>query len=102
MGDLKSYAQLFHEFNELRRVMFELRCEAMRAKNSRLFYDVTSELDRISADIQAAGKPGRDPWKTAQDAKRRIAVVQKDIVAKTFATKQGHGDEAGTRIERIK
>ena len=46
--------------------------------------------------MQAARKPGSDPWKTVQEAKRKVVVIQKDVIVRTSAATHGHGHEAGT------
>ena len=101
-ADFRSRAGVCQEFSELRRILFDVRCEAMRAHDPKLFCVVTSELDRVQAEILAAGRAGKDPWSVAQDAKRRIAVVRKNIALTGSVTKQGHGNEAGTQKETVK
>jgi hypothetical protein len=92
---------MMKEFEELQRIMYQLRCEVTRAEDGKLFSDVTSKLDRIYADVQAAGRGGRNPWKTVQDAERKIGDIQKEVLVKGSHHMSSHGNEAGTRKEMV-
>ena len=97
-GAIASRGNAQKEFEELMRIMVGLRCEVTRRNDGKLYSDVTSELDQIRAEIQAAGRGKGDPWKTVQDAKRRVGDIQKDVIRKDASHHKSsfHGDEAGT------
>ena len=101
MADCISRASAIREFEELKRVMSQLRCELVREKDPNLFSDVSFKLDRVCTDFHMALRgPRAEPWKAVRDARRKIVDIQNQVVsAKESKCSISHGAEAGTRKE---
>jgi hypothetical protein len=101
-GHRSSLGDAGKEFDELQRMMYQLRCEVTRAEDGKLYSEVAYKLDRICADIQTVRRSGKDPWKTVQDAKQKVGVIQKEVLGiKGSHVTSSHGSEAGTQKEVV-
>ena len=89
------------EWSELRRIIYEVRCAAASPEGAKTYSDVTSKLDRIEADITAAGRRGKIPKAKVEEARRRIRIIQKEVLVKGSQPTSVHGSEAGTLKETV-